>query len=275
MDVLLAIRMSYADCTRAEKRVADYVLAAPGEAMYQSITALAGLCKVGETSVLRFCRRIGCGGYQRMKLELAQAIAAQATAAAMPELLSTAIDQSYTALAQALEETRLHMDEDAIAQVIGWLCDAPHIHFFGVGDSMLTAMEAMVLFSHICPNAHMTPDLHHQLMQAALLGTGDVALLFSISGTTKDMLDIARRAADRDAICVAITRSAESPLGKLCRLALVSGGRENPLQGGSIAGKVAQMYIADVLYHQYFSATRDTATARRALTSSAVAERLL
>ncbi len=283
-DILLKARLCYAECTKAEKRVADYVLAFPGEAMYQSISSLAALCNVGETSVLRFCRRVGAGGYQHMKLQLAQAIAAQGEAGtvsqatgsvSLDDTLESLMDKSHTALAQALEETRLHMQSGAIDAVVRRLCAAPHIHFYGVGGSMLTAMDAAALFQQISPNVHIASDLHQQLMSASLLTPGDAALFFSFSGATKDTLDIARRATQNGAFRVAVTRSAESRLSKACDVSLISGGREGPLQGGSVAGKIAQLYIVDVLYAQFFRVAHDEAAKRRALTSGAVAERLL
>lgn len=283
-DILLEIRLRYAKFTKAEKRVADYVLGAPAEAMYQPITVMASLCDVGETSVLRFCRDIGCKGYQDMKLQVAQAVAAQTETGAMAQAtgnialndsLETLSEKAYTASVQALEETKLHMDAAAIRKASEWLCAAAHIHFYGVGSSMLTAMEAMVAFQHSFPNVHMVSDLHQQLMTAALLTPADVAVFFSYSGASKDTLDIARRARENGAKCIAVTRSAESPLGKLCDISLLSGGRESPLQGGSITGKIAQLFLVDVLYTECFRSVHEVAGKRRAQTSGAVSDRLL
>ena len=50
------ITLYYSQMTKAEKKVADFVLSSPQEALASTITDLSKHCGVGETSVFRFCR---------------------------------------------------------------------------------------------------------------------------------------------------------------------------------------------------------------------------
>ncbi len=50
--------------TKAEKKVADYILENAQEVLFMSITDLAAACKVGETTVFRFCKSMKLQGYQ-------------------------------------------------------------------------------------------------------------------------------------------------------------------------------------------------------------------
>ena len=72
---VLQIKASYNQFTRAEKKVADYVLDNQEKVLYMSITDLADACEVGDASVYRFCRTMKLQGYQefKMKLSLSQA----------------------------------------------------------------------------------------------------------------------------------------------------------------------------------------------------------
>ena len=52
-NIILQIQATYNQLTKAEKKVADYVLQNKKEVLYMSITDLADACEVGDTSVYR------------------------------------------------------------------------------------------------------------------------------------------------------------------------------------------------------------------------------
>ena len=67
---IVQIQMMYPHLTKAEKKVADYVLSNPKESLYMSITDLAAACEVGETTVFRFCKSMKLKGYQEFRIQL-------------------------------------------------------------------------------------------------------------------------------------------------------------------------------------------------------------
>ena len=69
-DLILNIQSIYNQFTKAEKKVADYIINNQKEVLYMSITDLADECRVGDTSVYRFCRSMGLQGYQEFKMKL-------------------------------------------------------------------------------------------------------------------------------------------------------------------------------------------------------------
>ena len=73
-EVLASIRTQYPSFTRVEKSIADYVLKHGGDVVNLRIRELAFRCSVGESSIVRFCRRIGLGGYDDLRLSLAAAL---------------------------------------------------------------------------------------------------------------------------------------------------------------------------------------------------------
>ena len=72
-DIFETISSQYFQLTNSEKKVADYVLAHRMDAQYMSISELAEECAVADATISRFCRRLGLGGYNTFKLELAKA----------------------------------------------------------------------------------------------------------------------------------------------------------------------------------------------------------
>ena len=72
-DIFETISSQYFQLTNSEKKVADYVLSHRIDAQYMSISELAEECEVADATISRFCRRLGLGGYNAFKLELAKA----------------------------------------------------------------------------------------------------------------------------------------------------------------------------------------------------------
>ena len=58
-DFLAKVHTMYNQFTKAEKKVADFILQNPKKVLFMSITELADECQVGDTSVFRFCRTMG------------------------------------------------------------------------------------------------------------------------------------------------------------------------------------------------------------------------
>ena len=69
---ILQIKVMYDSMGKAEKRVADWIFENSENLLPLSIVELAEKCKCSEATIVRFSRRIGCSGYQELKLLLAR-----------------------------------------------------------------------------------------------------------------------------------------------------------------------------------------------------------
>lgn len=56
------IHILYPSFTKSEQKVAQTVLQTRAGVMYFFVTELASAAAVGEATVLRFCRKLGCTG---------------------------------------------------------------------------------------------------------------------------------------------------------------------------------------------------------------------
>ena len=100
-DVFETISSQYFQLTNSEKKVADYVLSHRIDAQYMSISELAEECEVADATISRFCRRLGVGGYNAFKLELAKASMAARTSRVRPSSLNRKTIQPLTCCAAA------------------------------------------------------------------------------------------------------------------------------------------------------------------------------
>lgn len=281
-DLINTILQKYPHLTKAERKVADTVIADPPRVLDATISDLAELCGVGETSVFRFCRTLDLQGYQDFKVSLALSTSSPDALDVRGNADSFASDDLesltkgvYNAYLLALSDAMANIHPGAVNAAVELLLNASAIHLFGMGTSGITAAAAQNRFLRLTPQVFFHPDTHTQITTAALLDSACAAVIFSNSGTTKDCITLAKLAKENGAAVILVTKYAQSPAAKYADVLLISGAVEGPIQGGSIAGKVSQMFMVDVLYTEYFRRMGESAVSNKQRTAAAVAEKKL
>lgn len=151
-----------------------------------SITELADACKVADASVYRFCRTIGVKGYQEFKMKLSLSMSAEAPkekgekeepdTASLKEISEEILENHI----HSLKETYMLLKWDEVERIVGMMEKAECIYFFGIGDSLLAAMEARNRFARVMKKVTCVNDPHMQAMKAALSGPEDLVFFFLI-----------------------------------------------------------------------------------------------
>jgi DNA-binding MurR/RpiR family transcriptional regulator len=281
IDIFSTIQSKYEEFTNTEKKVADYILENKDKVVYMSITDLADACNVGESSIFRFCKSMDLKGYQEFKIALAHSTALEnetpqlASEITLQDTIETLSSKILTATVSTLTKTQNLINFSDICKAVDLLIDANRIHFFGVGSSSMTAMEAKNKFMRITNKTDCSFDSHLQIMSAALMAKDDVAVVISYSGSTKDMIELVKVVRERKAKIIVITRFAKSPLAGYSDITLLCGANEGPLQGGSLTAKISQLFLLDILYAEYFKRTNDMSIKNKEATAKAVIEKML
>jgi RpiR family transcriptional regulator, carbohydrate utilization regulator len=91
-------------------------------------------------------------------------------------------------------------------------------------------------------------DPHMQVMSAALLGSEDVVIVISHTGSTKDIIDSAKVARKAGAQVIGILGSENAPLSKLCNITLSVFSKEAALRLAPMTSRLVQLAIIDVLF---------------------------
>ena len=140
---------------------------------------------------------------------------------------------------------------------------------------MVVAQEAAHLFSTALPNFYPVDDSHFQAIRCALLTARDVVMYFSYSGSTKDVVDVMKIAQERGARSILITRFPKSPGASCADVVLECGAREGPLQMGSVAARMGQLYLIDVLFNEVCRRDMESCRNRRKQVADALADKHL
>lgn len=248
---LLMLSSIFPSLTKSEKKVAEAVLKDPEAAVFCTITDLAEKAGVGETSVIRLCRKLGFKGYQEFKLSIVQDLATPAEqvhgAIEETDSLETIIKKITAQNTQAIQNASALLNEEHFQQAIDAIVKANKLYFFGVGSSGITAADAKYRFMRLGFNVEAAADAHIIAMNAALAKKGDVVVGISTSGSTKDLVDAVKIAKENEAFIICVTNHARSPITYYADVVLLGVSKETPLQGGAFSSKLAQIHVLDIL----------------------------
>ena len=282
-NILESITAQYHSLTRSGKKLADYIFAHTGEAQYFSISTLAENSGVSEASITRFCHGLGLAGYNDFKLALAKTdhvtdmgeLSDSPQGIASEDSLNTIFQKIHKASVLSLNETLELLDEDAINKAVDLLVQADRGFCFGNGGSMVMAMEAWARFSTATSRFVHVSDSHMQIMNTALATSRDVLLVFSYSGSTKDMEDTLQIAREHGVSIILVTHYPNSRAAQFADVVLLCGYNEGPLQSGSIPAKVGQLLLIDCLFYGFCRRNPEASAAARSATAEAVARKML
>ena len=206
---------------RSERKVAEVILADPQAATRSSIAVLARAAQVSEPTVNRFCKRFNTAGFPDFKLHLAQALAS-----GVPYVNRNVEPdddaESYTnkiidATIAALVQAKKNIDPQTINLAVDQLIQAKQIMFYGLGASGPVATDAQHKFFRFNIPVTAYDDILMQRMSAAASSTGDVIVVISYTGRTKDLVDVAEIGRQSGATVIGIT-APNSPLADHCSI---------------------------------------------------------
>ena len=257
-DVIEAIRASLPRLRPAEADVGRTVLADPEAALTATVAALAGAAHVSQATVIRFAKTLGFSGLPAMRMDLAQELSRRAmelerSSIAEGQLnasdsLSEMVNKVAFHEARTIEQTARLIDLDALERAADAIAESDHVVTFGVGASGLAAADLSQKLQRIGLMCLSSQDTHMQLVHAALAGPTAVAVAFSFSGGTIDVLHATEVAARAGALTVAITNDRNSPLGQVAELTLQTPAREATLRAAALASRMAQLAMVDFLF---------------------------
>jgi RpiR family transcriptional regulator, carbohydrate utilization regulator len=235
----------------AEGRVAELLLRQPARVAFTSVAELAELASTSGATVVRCAQKLGFRGFHDLKVSLAEALAGSAPAVAPAD---TERDPRLAALAQVtaagaatVRDAAALVDAEVFDATVEALDLAQRVLVVGVGSSAALCQDSAARFTAIGLHAEAPADVHDQHVRARLLNPGDVCLVLSHTGASRETLSAARAAVEGGATTVAISSFAKSPLTELVDHALVAGTRALAPHLAPLATRLAHLALLDSL----------------------------
>lgn len=235
---------------KSERKVADFVLNNPLNVIHMRIVDLAKEAAVSEPTVVRFCRAVGCEGFQDFKLALAQQLASSPSYGQIAvtdtdstrEYTHKVFDSTVDTLLKVRERLALENLEAAVAAI----CNANRVEFYGFGASAAVAFDAQHKFFRLQITSAAYSDPHLQNMSATSLQSNDVVIAISQSGRTQALLDSMQLVKEAGGIVIGLAPS-DSPVVRNASIAIEVDAKEDIQIYTPLSSRIAHLAVIDVL----------------------------
>lgn len=261
--MLATISRVLPDLSPSEKRVGRWILSHPKEAANATLARLASECETSEPTVVRFCRRVGLGGFRELAIRLTEALSSPAAYVhrdvSADDSTSDAVIKVMDASIQSLIEMRSQLSAMPIDDAVSAMKGARQIAFAGLGASGHVARDACHKYFRLgipCISLHDTTMI---LQFAAIAESNDVLVLLSHTGRWQDFARAASLARGRGATVIALTNpdsqvAAEAGLLFPCRVI------EDTSVYTPMSSRLAQLALLDAIQVALALAQGDSAS---------------
>jgi RpiR family transcriptional regulator, carbohydrate utilization regulator len=226
------------------------VIERPHEMLSLSLAAVAQQARVSEPTVIRCCRSLGSRGFSDFKMRMAQSLASgplYVPADVRPE--DSVADMAAKVISRAastLLQLRSQLDPVRLEKAIALLCNAQRVECYGLGNSGIIAADMRRQLLRLGLPAMACLDARVQVVSAAMLRAGDVAVAISASGQSLDLLSSVEHARSAGAEVIGIT-ALGSPLAARCSVALELHIEDTAGSFAPQSPRLAQLAVVDVL----------------------------
>ncbi len=238
--------------TKAEQKVAEYILEYPAEVVHLSINELAKITGSAEATIFRLCQKLGFKGYQSLKIALAGDLYTPMESAYNEvnpkDSIATITAKVFQSINEGLHDTLKIINEKAFDQAINTIVAARRIDAYGSGGSAIIANDIEHRFMRLGIPVRAYSDPHMQISSSALMESGDLVIAISHTGTNRDLLDSVNVAKESGATVIAITSHMKSPICKVADISLYGTAKETEYRSEAMAARLIHFAIVDVLY---------------------------
>lgn len=250
LNIINAIELRRPELRKSEQKVADYILDQPNEIIHLRIVDLAQQAGVSEPTVVRFCRAVGCDGFQDFKLLLAQHVANNSNFEGF-SLSEHDSAREYTikvfdSAMDTLKKVRDSLDILTIETAVDALQKARRVEFYGFGASSPVATDAQHKFFRLQIPSAAYSDPHIQAMSAMSLEPGDVVVAISQSGRTQALIDAMALVREAGATLIGLAPSG-TPVAQSADITLHIDVKEDIESYTPLPSRMAHMAVIDIL----------------------------
>lgn len=256
MSVLTVLKAQIGTLTEGERQIAQFILDEPDRMIPLSSATLAETIGRSQSSVIKFCQKLGFSGYQDFKLAVSQAIAQSWQVPSGMVHGSIDATDSYATTVQKLVGSKLHAmqqtisvnNETVIGRALEQIQNARRVQLVGVGAASLVARDLTYKLQKLGLFVIYEADSHVQVANAATLGRSDVMIALSQSGASLETLHVAKTAKAHGSVLISITGVQPNRLSAMSDIQLYTVADEERPRSSAITSRDAQLTMTDLLF---------------------------
>lgn len=240
----------------SEQQVIDYILATPEKVIGVTIHELARTTFVSAATISRLLRKLSLGGYKAFQQYLIYELATLKTSrqSAIEDInpKDSTRQIMFKIMRRTIESITLTEklnNPKTIDACVELIHGARRITIFGMGSSLLSAQDLQYKLLRAGIACTLSADWHMQLIAANNMTNEDVAIAFSYSGVTPEVLRCVQATHKRGGRVIAITRSVNTTeLVKHANVALFVASTEPLLRSAAGTSRITQLAVVDMIF---------------------------
>ncbi|SEO18045.1 transcriptional regulator, RpiR family [Amphibacillus marinus] len=190
-----------------DHKLYSYIIRHLDQAIYMRIRDLAAATGVSTTTILRFCKKVGCDGFAEFKIKL-KLYKKEQDADNDGHVIA-----GEKSLTEFLERTLTRDFEEEIINIAKVIANSKRLVFTGVGSSGILAEYGSRYFSGLKKFAFYLKDpflpIHEQYIEDS------VTIVLSVSGESQATLSQVHQFKQKGSVIVSITNDANSSVAKV------------------------------------------------------------
>ena len=249
--------------TESEKEVLRFLINQTRETVEMDIHTMAKKCFCSPATIVRICKKNGFSGFKELKQalwndmnfskQLMQVNLDAPSGEKIPNIVANVLNTNI----MAIQNIYNLLDFDELDRIVALLLSQRYVYLYGIGASFLVAKDFQQKLERINKRTFLYEDIHLQLISSTNLEPGDVAIIVSYSGITKEIIEIAQNVKMCGGKIIAITKYGTNKLSSMSDFNLFVPMLEKPLRVGASSSRVSQLSVVDIVYNTYISLEKD------------------
>ena len=245
-----------------EETVADFLMSLGKDVEKYSTRNIAEVTYTSPATVVRLCKKIGFKGFDDFKTQYLKEIdyldqqygsvdvnfpfSKNDTIMKMANKMVDLYDET-------IRDTLSLMKHEVLKNASNLMKHSKAIHIFSSGTTLNQAECFKEKMLKIGKQVIISNNLNYQLYEANCIQQGDIAIIISYSGETKNVVRIAQACKSRGIPIIAITSFGENTLSQIAFCKLIISTKESLFKNiGDFSIHLSVNLILDVLYSSYF-----------------------
>jgi DNA-binding MurR/RpiR family transcriptional regulator len=255
MVCLLKIRGMLEQMSVIERKLADFILDNAHLLRDYSSQQLADAVGTSQSSVVKFCQKLGYKGYPDLKLAVNEAVITATTL----NRDNNEPDPTQNGLVNLVEQLQFSLQshlrgilevnsEKALQDSADLLAQADKVLIAGFGKSGIVAHDMQFRLLQLGKLALLHSDPAIALQLASTLSHNSILLLVSESGHNTDLLKLAKYAKQRQIRIISLTGYKTNALSLAADIALFALSGDENVRINAILVQLAQQHLCHILY---------------------------
>jgi DNA-binding MurR/RpiR family transcriptional regulator len=239
-------------------KVANYIVENPKRVASMSIGELAKATGSNKTAVVRVSKLSGYKGYRALRVALIEnrgvLRGAELIRLNLPwsgvvgaENLLSRVREVVKTNMEVLQDTVSLLDEETVLRAVDIILCAKHVFLVGFGTSAPVVQDAYQRFLGLQVPSSTCSDAHVLAKIIVNMTPEDLLFCLSHSGTSREIVEALETAQRRKVSTVTLTSAPRSAAAEFSNTVLVSAVRRTPQTNDTVAVRVAQFAVMDII----------------------------